>query len=123
MSEGKEITLYGDGSTRRDYTYTDDIVDGVMSSITYRNSMYEIINLGNNQTVELLELVEAIEKASGMAAKKKFGPEQPGDVKQTWADVEKAGKLLGYKSDFSIEKGLNEFSKWFKMNSKEIETA
>jgi len=50
MSEGKEITLYGDGSTRRDYTYTDDIVDGVMSSITYRNSMYEIINLGNNQT-------------------------------------------------------------------------
>lgn len=112
MSQGKEITLYGDGSTRRDYTYIDDIINGVMAAIDYRDSLYEIINLGNNQTVELLELVEAIEKASGITAKKTFGPEQPGDVKQTWADVNKASQLLNYKSDFSIDKGLLVFSDW-----------
>ncbi|MGN8224832.1 NAD-dependent epimerase/dehydratase family protein [Gracilimonas sp. BCB1] len=113
MSEGKEITLYGDGSTRRDYTYIDDIVDGIIASIEYNDSMYEVINLGNNQTVELLELVEAIEQASGITAKKTFGPEQPGDVKQTWADVSKADELLEYDSSYSIKKGLKAFSDWF----------
>lgn len=113
MSEGKEITLYGDGSSRRDYTYIDDIVDGVMAAIEYKESNYEIINLGNNQTVELLELLEAIEDASGITAKKIFGPEQPGDVKQTWADVEKADNYLGYKSDYSINEGLEKFSEWY----------
>lgn len=116
MSDGKEITLYGDGSTRRDYTYIDDIVDGILAAIDYKDSMYEIINLGNNQTVELLELVEAIEKASGITAKKTFGPEQPGDVKQTWADVSKAGKLLDYKADYSIDKGLTIIAKWYRTN-------
>lgn len=117
MSEGKGITLYGNGSTRRDYTYIDDIVDGIMAAIDYKDSMYEVINLGNNQTVDLLELVKAIEKASGITAKKTFGPEHPGDVKQTWADVAKAGKLLGYEADYSIDKGLSEFSNWYKSNS------
>ncbi|WP_421775368.1 NAD-dependent epimerase/dehydratase family protein [Gracilimonas sp.] len=122
MSEGKEITLYGDGSTRRDYTYIDDIVDGVMAAIDYRDSLYEVINLGNNQTVELLELVEAIEEASGIMANKSFGPEQPGDVRQTWADVGKACKLLTYNSDHSISEGLSEFSKWFSsdINNKKL---
>lgn len=114
MSDGREITLYGDGSTRRDYTYIDDIIDGVMAAIEYEDSMYEVINLGNNQTVKLLELVEAIEKASGIKANKVFGPEQPGDVKQTWADESKAGRLLGYHPDYSLSKGLQEFMKWFK---------
>ncbi len=118
MSDCKEITLFGDGSTRRDYTYIDDIIDGVTAAITYKSSMYEIINLGNNQTVELLELVEAIENASRNTAKKTFGPEQPGDVKQTWADVGKAERLLGYTSDFSINAGLNEFNKWFEIRKK-----
>lgn len=118
MSEGNEITLYGDGSTRRDYTYIDDIVNGVMSAIEYKDSMYEVINLGNNKTVELLELVEAIEKASGITAKKTFGEEQPGDVKQTWADVEKADNYLGYKSDYSINEGLEKFSEWYQENFK-----
>lgn len=122
MSEGVEITLYGDGSTRRDYTYIDDIVNGVMSAIEYKDSMYEIINLGNNQTVKLLELVEEIEEASGITAKKTFGPEQPGDVKQTWADVSKAKKLIGYNADYKIEKGLSIFAEWYKsnLNNKEL---
>lgn len=116
MSEGKEITLYGDGSTRRDYTFINDIVDGILAAIEYKHSMYEIINLGNNQTVKLIDLVEAIEEASGISAKKTFGPEQPGDVKQTWADVSKAQELFSFKSDYSIEKGLSVFAKWFKAN-------
>ncbi|MDZ7808050.1 MAG: GDP-mannose 4,6-dehydratase [Gracilimonas sp.] len=113
MSDGNEITLYGDGSTRRDYTFIDDIVDGIISAISYKNSMYEVINLGNNETVKLLELVEAIEKASGITAKKTFGPEQPGDVKQTWADVTKAADLLNYQADYSIDKGLKSFVEWY----------
>ena len=116
MSEGKKITLFGDGSTMRDYTYIDDIVGGIIAAIKYKDSMYEVINLGNNQTVELLELVEAIEKASGITAKKIFGPEQPGDVKRTWADVEKAKATFNYRTDFSIDKGLTEFSRWFENN-------
>lgn len=114
MSEGKEITLYGDGSTRRDYTYIEDIINGIMAAIQYKDSMYEVVNLGNNQTVELLELVEAIEKASGITARKTFGPEQPGDVKQTWADVEKAKDLFSYSSSFDIDQGLSNFFNWYK---------
>jgi len=120
MSEGKEITLYGDGSTRRDYTYIDDIIDGVTAAIDYNDSMYEVINPGNNQTVELLELVEALEKASGITAKKTFGPEQPGDVKQTWADVGKAAKLLVYSTDFDLEKGLSTFTHWYENRTKHV---
>jgi len=117
MSEGKEITLYGDGSTRRDYTYIDDIIDWVTAAIDYNDSMYEVINLGNNQT---LELVEALEEVSGITAKKTFGPEQPGDVKQTWADVGKAAKLLGYSTDFDLEKGLSTITQWYEKSIKHV---
>lgn len=117
IEEGKEITLYGDGKTRRDYTYIDDIVNGIISAIRYKDSLYEVINLGNNETVELLELVQSIENVSGIEAKKKFGPEQPGDVKQTWADVSKAQKILNYQSDYSLPSGLKKFTEWFNKNS------
>lgn len=113
MSNGEQITLYGDGSSRRDYTYINDIIDGVMSVIDYDDSLYEIINLGNNRTVQLLELVEAIEEASGIDADKMHAPEVPGDVEQTWADVSKAKKLLNYNPDFDLEKGLSNFVNWF----------
>lgn len=113
MSNEQQITLYGDGSSRRDYTYIDDIIDGVMAAVDYTESIYEIINLGNNRTVQLLELVEAIEKAAGIKADKIHAPEVPGDVKQTWADVSKAKKLLGYNPDFNLEKGLFNFVNWF----------
>lgn len=120
MNNDEQITLYGDGSTRRDYTYVDDIIDGVMAAIDYRDSMYEIINLGNNQTVKLLELVEAIEEASGIEPNRVFGPEQPGDVKQTWADVGKAKKLFGYEPNYNLKKGLSNFIEWYKVNKKEV---
>ncbi len=113
MNEGKNITLFGDGSTRRDYTYIDDIINGIMAAINYKETLYEVVNLGNNKTVRLSELVEAIEKASGITSKKIYEPEQPGDVKQTWADVKKADSLFNYKSDYSIELGLKKFNTWF----------
>jgi len=113
MTNGNQITLYGDGSSRRDYTYVDDIIDGVMAAVNYDQSMYEIINLGNNRTVELLELVEAIEDASGIEPNRTFGPEQAGDVHQTRADVSKAETLLGYSPNYSLEKGLANFVDWY----------
>lgn len=114
MSNGDQITLYGDGSSRRDYTYIDDIIDGVMAAIDYTDSRYEIINLGNNRTVQLLELVEAIEKASGIEPNRTFGPKVPGDVHQTWADVSKAKELLGYNPDYDLERGLRNFVEWYR---------
>lgn len=120
MSAKKEITLYGDGSTRRDYTYIDDIVNGIFSSIFYKGSKYEIINLGNDQTVKLNELVDYLEVYSGMKAIKKYGPEQPGDVSQTWASTEKAKSLLNYKPDFKIESGLEKFAEWFRNNKQQL---
>lgn len=118
MHEDSEITLFGDGTTRRDYTYVKDIVGGIISACFYKKSNFEIINLGNNKTVKLKELVEAIEVASDLEAKKIFSYEQPGDVKQTWAEVEKANRLLNYKPSYSINRGLKEFSNWYKLNFK-----
>jgi UDP-glucuronate 4-epimerase len=121
MSNGKQITLYGDGSSRRDYTYIDDIIDGVMAAIDYDKSSYEIINIGNNRTVQLLELVEAIEEASGIEANRTHGPEIPGDVEQTWADVSRAKELLGYSPNYDLEKGLKNFAEWYKQSNKDHE--
>jgi len=116
INQGKEITIYGDGSTRRDYTYIDDIISGIVSAIDYKDSMYEVINLGNNQTIELIELIKVIENISGLQVKKVYGEEQPGDVKQTWADINKAGNLLKYKAETSIEVGIEHFTQWYQEN-------
>ena len=117
MSNEEQITLYGDGSSRRDYTYVNDIIAGVMAAIDYTDTMYEIINLGNNRTVQLLELVEAIEEASGIEADKTHAPEVSGDVEQTWADVSKAKELLGYEPNYDLERGLKNFVQWFFNNT------
>ncbi|GAB5409671.1 MAG: GDP-mannose 4,6-dehydratase [Balneolaceae bacterium] len=114
MDEGKQITLFGDGSTRRDYTYVGDIVNGIKAACFYDKTNFEIINLGNNSTITLRELVDEIEVASNLSAKKIFAPEQPGDVKQTWASVKKAKELLNYESNYIISKGLKEFFNWYK---------
>lgn len=114
MLEGKLIPLYGNGSSRRDYTYIDDIVDGVRSAMDYKGSMYEVVNLGNNQTVGLLEMVRALESVLGVKAQLEFRSAQPGDVPQTWADVEKAKNLLGYRSVTSFGDGLKHFSAWLR---------
>ncbi len=114
MLEDKPITVYGDGSTRRDYTYVSDVVQGIRSAIAYRASMYEVINLGNNCTVSLLRLIEELSAALDAIPRLEFLPEQPGDVPQTWADIRKAQQLLGYSPRTRLEEGLARFGEWLR---------
>jgi UDP-glucuronate 4-epimerase len=113
IRSGEPIPVFGDGSTRRDYTYVDDIVSGIVSAISYDRSMYEVINLGNDRTVTLLEMIHGLESALGLRANLNMLPEQPGDVPQTWADVSKAARLLGYAPSLSFPEGLTRFAAWF----------
>lgn len=116
ISDGKPIPVFGDGTTRRDYTYVDDIIDGVMAAITYNQSDYEVINLGESRTVELKELITLLERELDAHAVIDRQPPQPGDVPQTFADITRARKLLGYNPQTQIEEGLRRFVDWFKGN-------
>ena len=116
MKENKAIDIYGDGSTGRDYTYIDDIVSGIISSVKRIESekqLYEIINLGNSKPVQLNELVEAIENTIGRKAEKKFKPMQEGDVERTYADISLAIEKLGYKPSTPLASGLKNFFEWY----------
>lgn len=113
ISSGNRVELYGDGSSRRDYTYIDDIIDGVQAAVD-KNLAFEIINLGGSRTTELRQLVSLIEKSTGKKARTIKSPDQPGDVPVTYADVSKAKKLLGYKPKVKIEDGIPLFVKWYK---------
>ncbi|HUK83173.1 MAG TPA: NAD-dependent epimerase/dehydratase family protein [Verrucomicrobiae bacterium] len=108
----KPIEVFGDGSTRRDYTYIDDILQGVLAALD-RPLGYEIINLGESRTVELRELIALIEKATGKSAKIKRQPPQPGDVPTTFADISKARRLLDYNPQVAIEDGIARFVEWY----------
>ena len=116
ISQRKPIPVFGDGTTRRDYTYVDDIVDGVMAAIDYDQSNYEVINLGESRTVELNELISLLEKELDTHAIIDRQPPQPGDVPQTFADISKARALLGYHPKTQIEEGLHRFVEWFRMS-------
>jgi UDP-glucuronate 4-epimerase len=112
IREGKEIPFFGDGSTRRDYTYIDDIVSGVISCTT-KFFGYEVINLGGNQTTTLNELVDTIAKKLNKPAIKKYLPQQPGDVPCTYANIQKAKSLLNYDALTPIDDGIGKFIEWF----------
>ena len=114
ISEEKPIPVFGDGSTRRDYTYVDDIIAGVRAAIDYQATNYEVINLGESRTVELRELIALIEKELNVRAKIDRQPLQPGDVPQTFADISKASRLLRYNPQTQIEVGIKKFVEWFK---------
>ena len=116
ISAGKPIPVFGDGTTRRDYTFIDDIIAGVRSAIDYNKSDYEVINLGESRTVELRELISLIEQELGTTAKIDRQPLQPGDVPQTFADIAKARRLLGYNPQTQIEDGIRKFVEWFRGN-------
>jgi UDP-glucuronate 4-epimerase len=106
------IKMFGDGSTRRDYTYVEDIVKGIVGALHYNESMYEIINIGNNDTINLSNLISKIENALGKKANIEHHPMQPGDVPQTYADISKAKHLLDYMPSTQIDEGLKKFVKW-----------
>jgi UDP-glucuronate 4-epimerase len=109
---GERLPFYGDGSSRRDYTYIDDIIEGVVAAMRYRATSYEVINLGNNQAVTLGELVTAMEEVLGLRASLALLPDQPGDVPQTWASIAKARRLLGYEPMTALHVGLERFASW-----------
>jgi UDP-glucuronate 4-epimerase len=117
LSAGKPIPVFGDGTTRRDYTHIDDILAGVRSAIDYSATDYEVINLGESRTVELRELISLLEKELGVEAKIDRQPLQPGDVPQTYADISKARSLLGYNPQTQIEVGIKRFVEWFRRQS------
>jgi UDP-glucuronate 4-epimerase len=116
IEAGQAIPVFGDGSMSRDFTYIDDIVDGVVAAME-RCSGYEIYNLGESRPVRLDELIAAIEKALGKKAIINRLPEQPGDVKQTYADVAKAQKELGYSPKTEVSAGLANFVMWLREES------
>jgi UDP-glucuronate 4-epimerase len=115
MSEDKEIEMYGDGSSKRDYTYIDDIVKGTLSALD-RKFDFEIFNLGSSRSVELRHLISILEEKLGKKANIKRLPEQPGDVSTTCADISKARRLLGYDPKTSIGDGIENFVKWYKQS-------
>jgi UDP-glucuronate 4-epimerase len=113
IEAGQPIDQFGDGTTRRDYTYVDDIIQGTMAALEYEGPLFDIFNLGENETIQLRDLIAALENALGKKAKINQLPEQPGDVPRTCADISKAKKLLGYDPKTKFEDGLPRFVDWF----------
>ncbi|MEW6719801.1 MAG: NAD-dependent epimerase/dehydratase family protein [Thermodesulfobacteriota bacterium] len=111
--EGKEVDLYGDGSSRRDYTYIDDIVSGVLGALDAPPG-YRVYNLGESETISLSELVSLLEKACGRPAQRRFVPPQPGDVPITFADIARAKSEIGYDPRTPIREGIVRFVDWYR---------
>jgi UDP-glucuronate 4-epimerase len=112
IHRGERIPLYGDGTSRREYTYIDDIIEGIMAAVRHLRG-YAIFNLGESRTVPLRELISRLEGALGKKAAVEELPEQPGDVPITYADITKARRLLGYDPQVDIEEGVERFVRWF----------
>lgn len=115
---GSPIPVYGDGSAERDFTYIDDILQGVMAAVEYDATPFEVINLGESQTVTVNRMIELLEEALGRTAIIERCPPQPGDLPLTHADIAKAQKLLGYQPTTPIETGIKKFAEWFKRGAR-----
>ena len=113
IEAGEVIPVFGDGSTRRDYTFIADTVDGIIRSLYYTGSNYEVINLGNDQSITLADMVDTIETVVGKKACIDRHSEQPGDVSLTWADIRKARELLGYDPKTKFADGMAAFYNWY----------
>lgn len=117
MLQGKPVPLFGDGSSRRDYTYIDDIVQGIGGALAYDRSMYEVVNLGNDRTVSLREMLGVLEDALDVKARIEWLPEAPGDLQATWASIRKAKDLFGYSPQLSFEEGVQRFAQWIRQQA------
>ena len=116
LREGRPIPMYGDGSSARDYTYIDDIVQGVGAALKYvqaRQDSYEIVNLGESLTISLRDMIAVLGEEMGVEPEVASLPMQPGDVLRTWADVTKARRLLGYQPATELREGVRRFVRWF----------
>lgn len=114
IDDQKPIHVYGDGTAQRDFTYIDDILQGILAAIDYAATPYEIINLGESQTISVNRLIELLEGALGKKAIVEYKPPQPGDMPLTHADISKAEKLLNYRPATPIEVGIGKFVDWFR---------
>ena len=121
MLKGDPIKVFNNGHMERDFTYINDIVEGVVRILekdaSYKKEikeLYKIYNIGNNQSVKLLDFIEAIEQSLGVSAKKEMLPMQPGDVKATWANVDDLIRDYDYRPHTPIEKGVASFISWYK---------
>ena len=115
IDRGEKIPIYGDGSSRRDYTYIDDLIDGILGVIRYHKG-FEVYNLGESQTTSLKELIRLIEEAFGKKSNVEMLEPQPGDVSVTYADITKAKRMLKYQPRVKMEEGIKRFVEWYKKN-------
>ncbi len=113
IMNGESIDVYNHGDMKRDFTFIDDIVDGVIASLKTKRE-YELFNLGNNKPVKLLTFIELLEKKIGRTVEKNFLPMQPGDMYETYADISKSERILGFHPKTNLEEGLNRFVDWYK---------
>lgn len=115
--KNKPIQVFNNGNLSRDFTYIDDIVEGVTATLLQERTevpIYSLYNIGNSKPVRLLDFIKEIEKCTGLVARKEMMPMQPGDVEQTWADVQTLQEDFNYAPDTGIEKGVEEFVRWYK---------
>ncbi len=126
IDQGKPVPLYGDGTSRRDYTYIEDAVEGVLAALTYpvgapsKSQRCEMVNIGEAQTIELKELISLLEEELGKKAVVEYLPPQPGDVLATCADLRKAQRLLGYRPQTRIREGIQHFIEWYRQEGREM---
>jgi UDP-glucuronate 4-epimerase len=123
IAQGKPIDVYNFGKMQRDFTYIDDIIEGIFrvmhkppqtATLQGSQALYKLYNIGNNQPVELMTFITIIEKTLGKQAKKNFLPMQPGDVLTTYADVDDLIRDVGFKPTTSIEEGIHHFAQWYR---------
>jgi len=117
MLAGEPFPFYGDGSSSRDYTFVGDIVEGIRAAMQFQGASYTVINLGNNRTLSLKEMVRTLEQLTGIEARVERLPDQPGDLPRTWADISRAEALLGYAPRTSFEDGVRRFLDWLQSQS------
>jgi len=119
IMEGKSIPFYGAGNTERDYTFIEDIIDGILGAVNHLKG-FDILNLGESKTISLAKMVSVLENTIGAKAILEKLPSQPGDVDRTFADISKARMKIGYKPKYSFEAGINKFIDWYKNTHEKI---
>ena len=114
ISEGRLVTVYGDGQQSRDFTYVDDIARGTIAGL--KPLGYEVINLGSDQPVVLMDAIRLVEELVGKKAQMEFRPCNPADVLAPWADISKAERLLGWKPQYTFQEGMFRLVRWYQEN-------
>lgn len=117
IDAGREIEVYGDGSSRRDFTYVSDVVDGVAACLDLPPGEFQAFNLGGAQPVELLRLIDVIQRHLGREARVRFRPARPGEPATTFADITRAARFLGFRPQVDLEEGVRRFVEWYRERS------